>query len=519
MTSLVEHLSRTSRSYPDAFAVEYRGTSITYSELAYRSSAVAWTLIDAGVAPGDRVALWLNKSVEAITILYGILKAGAAYVPLDPSAPTARATQIASSAQVRCLATSADRLPFLEGDGLDRACTLMSVDSSPTRHPSIRWDHPAAGAPLSNPLPEVNGDQPAYILHTSGSKGFPKGVLLTHNSSLAFVDWAVAEFCLQPSDRLSSHAPFHFDLSIFDIFAACQVGASVVLVPESHVGIGPALNKFVVDHQISVWYSVPSALMRMVEATNSETLQLSPLRLILFAGEVFPLGQLRQLSSLIPKARLFNLYGPTESNVCTFHEVAPEDLAPEKTRPVPIGRACPYATTFLAGPHGDILDHEPGQYGELCVSGPSVMDGYWNDDVLTAQSTLEVARAGLGPLRAYRTGDFIRLDDNLNYIFCGRADDQIKIRGHRVQLSEIEATIMSIPGVSETACVVVGTPPDQQQIRAYVTSSDLHDVQHLRQLCRKSLPRYMVPETFYLVPALPRTGTGKIDRRALTAGE
>jgi amino acid adenylation domain-containing protein len=519
MTSLAEHLSLTSQAFPDALAVEFRGNSVTYSELASRSSAVAWTLIDAGIAPGDRVALWLNKSIEAIIILYGILKAGAAYVPLDPSAPTARATRIASNAQVRCVVTSADRLPLLEDSGVDPACTLISIDPSPTRHPSVSWEHSAAMAPLTNPLPEVSGDQPAYILHTSGSKGDPKGVLLTHNNSLAFVDWAVAEFRLRPLDRISAHAPLHFDLSVFDIFAACRVGACVVLVPESHVGIGSALNKFVVDRQISVWYSVPTALMRMVDATNSRRLQLSSLRLILFAGEVFPLGQLRQLSFLIPKAKLFNLYGPTESNVCTFHEVAPEDLAPGEHRTVPIGRPCPYADTFLVGPHGDLLDHEPGQYGELCVSGPSVMAGYWNDDLLTAQSKTDIPRPGLGSLRAYRTGDFVRLDDDLNYIFCGRADDQIKIRGNRVQLSEIEAILASMPGVSETACVVVGTQPDQVRIEAYITGNDLRDVQHLRQLCLRSLPRYMIPDKLYLVPALPRTGTGKIDRRALTAGE
>ncbi|RFU39960.1 amino acid adenylation domain-containing protein [Actinomadura logoneensis] len=515
---------------PDAPAVEFQGRSTTYAELDARSSALAATLLRGGVAPGDRVALWAAKSAEAVVAIHGILKAGAAYVPIDPSAPFKRAAHIIERCGVSYVIAQDDRVGWLRDHC---SCPIVSIGTrepepddaqGPTAEepqkaggPVIAWrDAVAASVGDDVRLPDVDPNSLAYILHTSGSKGTPKGVALSHRNALAFVDWAVEEFGLCPEDRVSGHAPLHFDLSILDLFATCAAGGCVVPVPESQVGLGGALNRFVTDRRITVWYSVPGALTRMVAAKNSGLLTGSPLRAVLFAGEPFPIAHLRQLHALVPGAALYNLYGPTETNVCLFHPVRPQDVAPEARRPVPIGRPCPYAATFLLGSDGRVLDPEPGRTGELCVAGDSVMLGYWRDDGLTASRTVPIPRDGAGPLLAYRTGDLVMLDDDLNHVFLGREDDMVKIRGHRVEIGEIESVLSAADNVREVACVAVGDGPDERHVEAFVVPAEQPlDLAPVRRHCLAELPRYMVPERFHVVAALPRTGTGKIDRRAL----
>lgn len=512
---LSDHLSHWAGRSPDAPAVEFQGASITYGELDAASSALAGTLLRNGVSPGDRVGLWLRKSVEAVVAIHGVLKAGAAYVPIDPSAPYKRAGHIISHCDVTCVIAQDDRVAWVREQF---SCPIVSVGAPSADESVISWAEAVASAESAGrvSLPDVDLQSPAYILHTSGSKGTPKGVVLSHGNARAFVDWAVDEFGLCSDDRVSSHAPFHFDLSILDLFATCASGGCVVLVPESQVGLGGALNKLVAERRITVWYSVPGALTRMLAAKNSELLGESSLRAVLFAGEPFPITQLRRLHELVPGAAYYNLYGPTETNVCTYHRVRAPDLAPEVKRPVPIGRACPYATAFLVDRDGRPLKHEPGRTGELCVAGDSVMPGYWQDDALTASKTLLIPQDGAEPLKAYRTGDLVRIDDELNLVFLGREDDMVKIRGHRVEIGEIESVLSAAENVREAACVTVGDGPDDRVVEAFVVP-EAHplDTSAVRRHCLAELPRYMVPERFHVVDELPLTRTGKIDRRGL----
>ncbi|MFC6879223.1 MULTISPECIES: amino acid adenylation domain-containing protein [Actinomadura] len=521
MSVLSDYLSHWAEKQPDAPAVEFRGESMTYGELDRCSSAIARTLLRNGVVPGDRVGLWLRKSVESVVAVHGILKAGAAYVPIDPSAPFKRAGHILSHCEVACVIAQDDRADWLREHF---SCPIVSVPST-ADGPSgatadgavIGWDEAVGAAAAEDDRePFVDPGSPAFILHTSGSKGVPKGVVLSHGNARAFVEWTVDEFGLRSSDRVSSHAPFHFDLSVLDLFATCSAGGCVVLVPESQVGLGGALNKFVVERRITVWYSVPGALTRMLAAKNGPTLAGSSLRVVLFAGETFPITQLRRLHELLPAADFYNLYGPTETNVCVFHRVRASDVAPGIKQPVPIGRPCPYAETFVIDQYGRPVEHEPGRTGELCVAGDSVMLGYWRDDDLTAARTVSIPRDGAEPLRAYRTGDLVRLDADLNYVFCGREDDMVKIRGHRVEIGEIEAVLSAADNVREAACVAVGEGPDERTLEAYVVpGAEPFDISAVRRHCLAEIPRYMVPERFHVIAALPLTRNGKIDRRRL----
>ena len=530
MRTLCDYLTTAAREYPDHPAVIYKDQSISYAALDRMSESLATRLIQAGVRPGEHVAIWLNKSIEALVSIHAILKAGAAYVPLDPIAPVKRAMYMLSNCQARCLITTRERLVLLDESFLQalRPALLVltdraNIDLSLAGIPMLAWPETVSAVPDpdSDQQRSIEPDQLAYILYTSGSTGSPKGVMLSHRNGRVFVDWARQRFRLAASDRLSGHAPFHFDLSILDIFGAASAGATLILVPENQQGLGAALVRLVVEEEISVWYSVPTALIRMLDASNSKMLLASHLRVVLFAGEVFPIKHLRQLRSAVPGAELYNLYGPTETNVCTFYQVTDDDIAPERTQPVPIGQACDYAVTFTIDDPGKLLDLIGNVGGELCVGGDSVMLGYWDDPIKTAQRLVPCPESLASGSYAYRTGDIVRRDESGNYLFVGRRDHMVKSRGYRIELGEIEAALLSYESVHEAAVIAVPDPEIGARLEGYIVPQ--HGVElvetDLRQHCLHILPRYMLPKRLHITQALPRTSNGKIDRQALLASK
>jgi len=464
------------RRTPHAPAMRDGDTTATYGELDRLSDRYAHALAASGVGRGDRVVLWTVKSVDTVAVMQAALRLGAVYVPVTSSNPAPRVKLIADGCAAAIILTDEP----LDGD--PRFTSLAELRAAPHRP-----DAPAPGV-------EATPDDPAFILYTSGSTGEPKGVCISHRNALAFVRWAAAETGLVPGDRLANHAPFNFDLSVFDLYGAFHAGACVDLIPAAVAYAPEALTQFLFKRDITVWYSVPSALQLM--ASDGGLLDGGPppsLRVCVFAGEPFPIAGVLRLRASWPAVRMFNWYGPTETNVCTSYEVTSRDLA--RTRPLPIGMACGSDRVWLEPPGTDL--------GEIVVAGPTVMLGYWGHPRQD------------GP---YRTGDLGRIDADGNLEYVGRRDQMVKVRGHRVEPSEIEAVLTAHPAVEAVAVVVAGAGLDAR-IHAVVIPVDGRrpTTLGLKAHCAAHLPTYMVIDAMRLVAELPRTANGKVDRAALTA--
>ncbi|MFD7662148.1 amino acid adenylation domain-containing protein [Streptomyces sp. NPDC059788] len=497
LTVKLHHLVRAAaRRTPDALAVTGPDGSANYAQLDAWADRLARELAARGVRAGDRVGIWLDKSVAAVALMEATLRLGAAYVPLDPQAPPARVAKL-----VRNFA------PALVAAPAQRAATLAEHDAGApvmTAWPDGGdWARLPAGPVRPGPdvvEPDITDDDLAFILYTSGSTGEPKGVCHSHNSAWAWVEWAAQAQGATAADRHSNHAPFHFDMTVIDVYVPFSVGGSVHLVPPETAYHAKALVRFLTDHEITVWYSVPAALMLMMRHGGLLETDVPSLRSLLFAGESFPIGPLRQLRQHFPDIRFMNLYGPTETTVCTAHEVG--DIPADRLLPVPIGGPVCGDTVVAVRPDGRPAG--PGEEGELIVTGPSVMLGYWGRPPVTD--------------RTYATGDIALVLEDGTFQFVGRRDAMVKVRGNRVELGEVEAVLQSHEGVAEAAAVVRGTGIDAVLV-AYVVAADGHDPSliDLKRHCARQLPRYAIIETAHRLPSLPRNANGKVDRRALTA--
>jgi amino acid adenylation domain-containing protein len=520
-------LTQAAARCPQRPAVASDGCLLTYQELDRLSNKVARALLRLGVAPGDRVGILAPKSAAAVIGVYGALKAGACYVPLDPKAPAGRLSHIVRDSGTAVIVADAARTSqaaILAGSvPQSRGVVVAGVPSRP-------GDQEAAVAPAQGaaivPWTAVAGESAeplaqelsietdlAYILYTSGSTGTPKGVMISHRNSLTFVEWAAAAAGLREHDRVCSPAPLHFDLSVFDIFATCQAAACLAVLPGAAATFPVSIARWLEAEQISVWYSVPSVLTLLACYGSLAQFDLSGLRTVIFAGEVFPPKHLARLMAELPHPRYLNWYGPTETNVCTAFEV-PAGGADDG--PAPIGKACANTEVFAVTSEGRRVCG-PGEVGELYVRGPSLMRGYWGQPAKTSEALVR------HPFRAeydelvYRTGDLVTLEPTGNYAYLGRRDTMVKVRGYRVELGEIEVTLYRHPAIGEAVVLPV---PDEllgSRLRAVVTADPAGNLTHEDVLdhCRQWLPGYMVPDIIEFRETLPRTSTGKVDRAGL----
>ena len=496
-------LDYSARRFGDRIAATEPGArDISYDELNQLAGKISGFLQSRGVTRGDRVGIQLPKSIASLAAIFGVLRAGAAYVPVDSTAPRSRNAFIFSDCAVKFVIL---RSQDLAGPDSPYAAPVALDVVDPSLSGCVIAQGPAGVSPAVDVPAGL-----AYILYTSGSTGLPKGVMLTHGNALAFINWCSSTFLPDERDHFSSHAPFHFDLSILDIYLSIKHGARLVLISED-VGRNPReLASLIAKERISVWYSTPSILRLLLEVKEIERFDHSSLRIVMYAGEVFPVKHLHRLMTIWPKPRYYNLYGPTETNVCTYFAL-PESISPQHSSGVPIGKVC-------SGDSAIVMDSDnrqvcAGDEGELFIAGPSVTCGYWNLPERNSSAFFEDASG----VRWYKTGDVVREDAHGNYVYVSRRDRMIKRRGYRVELGEIEAALYRHASITEAAVVALPDSADDVRVTAFINwnGHEPPSIIALKRFCMENLPAYMIPDRFSVQASLPKTSTQKIDYQRL----
>jgi amino acid adenylation domain-containing protein len=516
MRFLLPHaVDRAAARTPHHDAVRCGGRALTYAELAENSGRLAALLRAQGVRRGDRVGIHAGKGLAATVAMYGIMKAGAAYVPLDPSSPPARQALVLRDCGIRHLVTEPTRqsaLRQLLHESVPVECVVGTDGETPEGVAACSWSD-VASHPEAPTAPIVEMDL-AYVLYTSGSTGTPKGVMHSHRSALAFARVAAATYGITPEDRLSNHAPLHFDLSTLDYFSAALSGATTVVIPEAHTRMPASFAALIEAERLTILYAVPLALTHLALHGALDKRDLGSVRWVLFGGEPFPRKFLRALMAALPAARFSNIYGPTEVNGVTHWEV-PKDL-PETGETIPIGRPLPNVETLIAGGDGEpVADGEPG---ELLVRTPTMMRGYWGRPDLDARVFDRRTPFGHYEDVYLRTGDLVRRRPDGLLDFLGRKDRQVKIRGYRIELDEVETALLSHEEVETAAAIAVPCPEGSWRMEGAVTlrTPGSVDPEELRSHLARLLPRYAIPDRIVILDTMPRTSTGKIDRQELT---
>ncbi|MFD9574668.1 amino acid adenylation domain-containing protein [Streptomyces sp. NPDC059982] len=472
---------------PDAVAVVYGDTEMTYRVLNARADRLAHSLRERGAGPERTVAVRMDRSAELIVVLLAVLKTGAAYLPLDPEHPD-------------------ERIDFVLGD----ARPVLVVDAA--------W--PTAGGQTAAPadgLPAVHPDHPAYVMYTSGSTGRPKGVVVPHRGIVNWLRWMQAELPLTATDRVLLKTPFGFDVSVRELFWPLVMGAAVVVCEPGGHKDPSYLAETIRTRRVTLVHFVPPMLESFLEEPDAPAC--TSLRRVLCSGEALPAPLVARFHSLfgIP---LHNLYGPTEASVEVSHWRCREESGETS---IPIGRALWNTRLYVLD--GALCPVPVGVAGELYIAGAGLARGYVGRPGLTAERFVACPFGGVGE-RMYRTGDVVRRRGDGALEFLGRLDDQVKVRGFRIELGEVEAVVAACPGVGRVAVVVREDRPGDKRLVAYVVpgagaspgaGAGVVDVEEVRDRVGRVLPEYMVPSAFVVVDALPLTLNGKLDRRALPA--
>jgi amino acid adenylation domain-containing protein len=509
---LTQNIIRSADQNPDKVAFKQLDRAISYEQLVNQSFKLANFLQDLGIRKGDRVGICMNRALESSFSTYGIMLAGAAYVPIDSNLPPFRIAGLLSDCDIKVVISRPEFHAKIE---------QICQESSPLKYVigldlgstekirSFIWDDVMSSSD-SSPSVSCFEDDMAYIMYTSGTTGRPKGIVHTHKSGFSYAKLSAELYHITQQDILGNHSQLHYDISTMGYLTMPYVGGCTVIIPEAYTVFPSSLGQLIESEKMTIWYSVPLALIQLLKSNALEGRDLKAIRWVLFGGEPFAIQHIKALFDYFPSASFSNVYGPAEVNQCTYFNF---NKSTKLIHPVPIGRSWPETSVHISyrstsGQEEDV--------GELHVSSSTQMKGYWNQPELTKKRTcLRRNRHGEEQLY-FKTGDLVRALPNGDLVFVGRADRQIKVRGYRVELNEIESVLLSHPSIVESA-VYAKKLDDAWAIYANVVSKDkslLHS--DIIKFLSKFLPSYALPMEIRMTESIPRTSAGKIDYKSLT---
>lgn len=491
--NVLDYLEASAKQFPDKEAYEDKDTVLTFDQIRTYARKVGTALANQVEGYREPVAVFMDKSVQSIAAFFGVVYSGNFYCPLDTKMPVERIQIIMGVLKPQVVVTDLAHKELAESfaDG-----TKVVV-----------WEDLISKEEDDNQLAAIQAQMtehdPLYVLFTSGSTGVPKGVLLNHRVVTNYMEWLDEHFDIDSTAVFGNQAPFYFDVSIHDIYGTLYFGAKMVIIPKSYFSFPVRLIEYMNAKKVSTFLWVPSAMAIVANLQTFEVAKPEYLKQIMFAGEVLQRKQLDYWVKNIPDAVYANLYGPTETYVCTAYIMRGDE--PEG-QPLPIGKPVSNSQALLLDDEGKEVAY--GEVGELCMRGSCLALGYYNNPERTAQSFVQNPLHDRYPDRIYHTGDLVKYDEHGDLIYMSRKDFQIKHMGYRIELGEIETAGSSVQGIRDCACLY----NSKRKKIVFIYDGVEMDKKELMEALAKRVPEYMIPGKIVYVKAMPHNANGKIDR-------
>ena len=492
---------------------------MSYGLLHSDSNRMAHCLAAGGVKRQDRVVICMKRSSQLVLAMMGILKADAIYVPVDAKAPAERLLKVISDSRPSAVICEEGLLPVLSRvKGAMPNLRMVLVFGAKTDAADaidmaqIYWDEVPAVTTEPPRYKNIDTDA-AYLLYTSGSTGSPKGVTISHLNVINYIKWAVDCFEIGSRDRILGTAPFHFDMSTFDIFTTLKAGATLCIAPDRNLLFPGKLLDMMETEGVTIWKGVSSLLMYLSSTGTIKPDRIPSLERVLFGGEVLPTRHLMNWMSTYPGKRFYNVYGPTEATgISTYYPV--EKMPASIDEAIPIGKACANTEVLVLTDEDRLA--KVGETGELCIRGSGLSAGYWDDEEKTARAFVRNPLGCTRDDRIYRTGDLARMREDGVLEYLGRKDFQVKFMGYRIEMFEVEKAILALENIHQAAVLLCNASQSElSELVAFIEGPVTADADTILQGLGRSLPSYMVPKQIIPLERIPLNDRGKTDRAAL----